>query len=76
MDRQVMFHSQWVDWKNHPVTRLFLNEMISQVEAEIAALATGAGVNPIQDRYQVGKIAGIGFAVDWKPQLSEDENEV
>ena len=76
MDREVVNYSAWVDWKHHPVTRLFLDEMINVIEAEIAALATSAGLNPTNDRYTVGKIAGVSLGVDWKPQLVEDKDEV
>lgn len=76
MDRQVMTHAQWVDWKNHPVTRALLDEMIQQVESEIQTLVLSAGLNPATDRYSSGKIAGIGYIADWKPQLVEDSDEI
>jgi len=76
MDRRVIVDSQYKDWRSHPVTQLFLDEIIEHIEVEMAALATGAGMNPTADRFAVGKIAGLTLLADWKPQLVEDTNEV
>lgn len=73
MDRTVLTLSQWRDWKGHPVTRVFMEELMEHASNYVSALATGAGTNSLEDRYKVGFIAGLGIASDWKPQLIEDE---
>lgn len=76
MDRQVVTHAEWRDWKEHPVTVLYLKEVFSIIETEIATLVTQAGQNSVSDSYKSGKIAGLTELADWKPQLVEDKDEV
>lgn len=72
LDRNVVTAAEWRDWKEHPVTKLFNEEMLEQIGAQIQSLVLGAGIDPPADRFSVGKISGLTELSDWKPQIVED----
>ena len=60
-------------WRDLPVTKMLYEYVAEFAGYEVSALAQSAGINPPDDRYKVGKIAGLALLADWTPNLVEDE---
>lgn len=44
------------EWLQSPVTRTFIQTLKRHAESYMLALATSAGIDPLQDRFVCGKI--------------------
>lgn len=64
-------------WHDHPVTRMFLEEVLTVIDAELANLVNTAGLDPLIDRHRVGRIKGLTELAEWDPDtIEESENNV
>lgn len=61
------------NWREHPVTALFLEHVLFIMDIEMNHLATQAGLNPTDDRMRVGHIRGLAELADWEPDYIEDK---
>lgn len=48
---------EFVQWKQHPVTKAVIASMQARVDYLKDQLAMSAGVDPLEDRFRVGYIA-------------------
>lgn len=60
-------------WRDHPVTRAFLDEVMIVMDAELAQLVMTAGDNSLRDKYRVGHIKGLSELLDWDPEFIEEK---
>lgn len=65
--------SEFIDWKNSPVTEQVFKLLQQRKDALVESLAETAGLNPIQDRYYAGYIAALNevLLADWDEGGSE-----
>lgn len=51
--------SEFVEWKNHPVTQIIFEEIAKLIEEGKDELAASAGHDSGADRERVGKLSGL-----------------
>ena len=71
---------EFVEWRQSPVTKQFLEFVRKQISEAKEALAETAGLDPLQDRHLVGGIDALKDVLEWNPvqqdQTQEKETEV
>lgn len=68
--------SDFRNWKEHPVTKAFEEDLLDVLDNNIAILSTEAGRDPLTDRWRVGLISGLRALVEWAPTIEETEDAV
>lgn len=79
MSKDPISLQDFLAWKETAITQAFLSNVVELIEMLIADLVVTAGVDPIQDRYKSGRIAGLSELADWRPNLineDKDGNEI
>ena len=75
-ERDQISRSDFYNWMRNPVTQVFLEDTLNAIDDRIARLITGAGLDPLQDRWNVGYITGLRQLADWNPNFKEEEVDV
>jgi len=65
----------YLSWREHPVTRVFMEAMIDEMNGAVENLVMFAGDNPLQDKYRRGTIDGLKWLVEWIPTVTEDDED-
>lgn len=68
----MMTKQDYLQWREHPVTQQFYQDMLEVIDTELASLSITAGENPLTDRKRVGAIAGVQWLLDWQPEFIEE----
>jgi hypothetical protein len=68
--------SDFLQWRNQSITKLFQDDMIEVLDNAKAWLMENAGKDQLEDRRIVGLISGVQWLVDWQPTLIDDEGEL
>lgn len=63
---QVITPSEFVDWKNNPVTKAFQFAVADQIGQVKEALAYTAGMNPNEDNFRRGYLTAMGDVLQFK----------
>jgi hypothetical protein len=72
----VITKEDWVLWKDMSVTKDMFGEMTARAENIKEGLSKNAGVNPTQDRFWCGYLAGFLDIVNMQPEFEEDVKHV
>lgn len=67
--------ADFIAWRTHPVTTIFLESVVEEMNLSVADLVIHAGKNSGNDRYNCGKIEGLRWLADWQPQFKEDKED-
>lgn len=67
-----MDKSDFYSWKMHPVTELFMKDMIENLNEVLASLINNAGDDPLKDKEKVGMKKGLEWLLDWEPNFKEE----
>lgn len=61
-----------INWRQHPVTMLFLEETLNTIDQQMQMLSQEAGLDSLKDRYRVGLVQGLAALADWEPNTIEE----
>jgi len=67
-----MTKSDFQSWKQHPVTQMFMTDMLVELNDDLASLINYAGDNPLKDKEKVGIKKGLERLLDWEPDFKEE----
>jgi hypothetical protein len=70
-----MTKQDFLDWKQHPVTKEIFSLLRQQEENIKEQLATSAGLDPAEDRYRAGYIAAYRDIYLIRPEDGEETND-
>ncbi len=62
------------EWMSHPVTRAVLNSFKRNAEETMLGLAQDAGLEPLSDRYRVGRVHAFIEASNITLEETNDSN--
>lgn len=68
-----MTKQEYVEWRNHPVTRAFKEDVFGVIEAAAAELISRTAPNPERDTFLKGFVAGAKQLPEWEPQEFNNE---
>lgn len=66
--------SEWTDWKQHNITRAYIQASFERIEESKEILANTAGQDPIQDSFMRGFIAAYREMLDFRVEDVQDED--
>lgn len=66
--------SDFVEWKNHPVTHAVAESIAQIVEVEMAYLIGRRSSKPEDDQWIKGFVNGVKALLDWEPDFIEEDN--
>jgi hypothetical protein len=66
--------SDYVQWRDTPVTVQFKKEMLEVVEEVVASLVNYAGDDSKADKEKKGIIKGVQWLLDWRPTFIEEND--
>ena len=66
---------QWIEWREEPLTALWLSDAANLAETTAAEMLTRRQSNPMDDQYLKGFIAGLSACVGWVPPLIKENPE-
>lgn len=68
--------SEFIEWRNQPITQEWLIAANDESATAIAKIIRRAEVNPGEDQYLKGYIAGLSELIGWQPEyISESVEE-
>lgn len=71
-----MFTKQdYLGWREHPTTRMFMEEAVEQMNDTVLDLVTFAGDSSLQDKYRRGIIEGLKWLIDWVPTVEMEDSQ-
>ena len=69
-----MTGEDYLAWRDHPVTKEFMQAAVQESDVHIADLVNSAGDNPLQDKFRRGVIMGLTWLVEWVPTVEREVN--
>jgi hypothetical protein len=66
---------EYLDWKNSPVTEELARDLKQGIEGVVGILISRREHQPTDDQYLKGWIKGLVDALEWTPEIKQEEEE-
>lgn len=73
MEKDIVTKSDFLSWREQRITEMFLESVIERIQMLAGELVQNAGIDPLRDRFQSGRVSGLSELADWQPSFIQDE---
>lgn len=70
-----MTKEEYIDWKNHPITKVFFSEISNLIREGEEELGSSAGLDSLFDRFRVGGIYAYKNVLDMEIQFDKEDTD-